>query len=210
MSKAIQRMIFLVFLVAALFFGSAIFYVQTAYLPRIQSIDAITPQNVALVLGASLVHRQPGEALEDRLETAFELYNKKKVNKLLVSGDNRSVDYNEPMAMKRYLLEKGVPEEDIISDFAGRRTYDSCYRAKEIFGLTSIIVVTQRYHLNRALYLCNTIGLDAWGVSADRRAYNALPKWQMREFIASFLAWIDTHTASARPLLGEKEFISFE
>ncbi|MBI2645118.1 YdcF family protein [Candidatus Uhrbacteria bacterium] len=208
--KIYQHILFFMIGIVGIFFCVIVFRVQTAYQDRIQTIDSVSSQKAALVLGASLLHRQPGTALEDRLETALELYNKKKVSKLLLSGDNRSVDYNEPMAMKRYLFDKGVPEEDLVLDFAGRRTYDSCYRAKEIFGLSSVIVVTQKYHLSRALYLCNRIGLDTYGVSADRHAYGAFLKWETRELIASFLAWIDTHSASAQPLLGEKEFISFE
>lgn len=196
--------------IAGISFCFIIFRVQTAYQGRIQTVDSVDPQKVALVLGASLLRRQPGIALEDRLETALELYQKKKVSKLLLSGDNRSVDYNEPMAMKRYLLAKEVPEGDLILDFAGRRTYDSCYRAKEIFGLSSVIIVTQNYHLPRALYLCNRLGIDAYGISADKRKYESFLKWEARELFASFLAWVDIHIPSAKPVLGEKEFILFE
>ncbi len=208
--KIHQYIPFLLIGIAGIFFCFVIFRVQTAYQDRIQTVDSVSPQKVVLVLGASLLRRQPGTALEDRLETAMEIYHKKKIDKFLLSGDNRSVDYNEPMAMKRYLLERKVPEKDLILDFAGRRTYDSCYRAKEIFGLSSIIIVTQQYHLPRALYLCNRLGLDAQGVSADKRKYGSFLKWEARELFASFLAWVDIHTASAKPLLGEKEFISFE
>lgn len=208
--KAIRSVFFLLLGGASVFFIFTIVLVQTLYQGRIQTSNTAGSQKVVLILGASLFHRQPGIALEDRLETALELYQKKKVSKFLLSGDNRSVDYNEPMAMKRYLLEKGVPEIDMVLDFAGRRTYDSCYRAKEIFGLSSVIIVTQNYHLPRALYLCNRLGIDAYGVSADKRKYGSFLKWEARELFASFLAWIDIHIPSAQPVLGEKEFISFE
>lgn len=209
--RKIQRYIFFVLIgIAGISFCFIIFRVQTAYQERLQTVNSVSPQKVALVLGASLLRRQPGTALEDRLETALELYQKKKIDKFLLSGDNRSVDYNEPMAMKRYLLAKGIPEGDLILDFAGRRTYDSCYRAKEIFGLSSVIIVTQNYHLPRALYLCNRVGLDAYGVSADKKKYGSFLKWEARELFASFLAWVDIHVPSAQPVLGEKEIISFE
>lgn len=201
---------FLLIGISGIFFCFIIFRVQTTYQSRIKTVDSVHSQKIALVLGASLLRRQPGIALEDRLQTALELYKKKKISKFLLSGDNRSVDYNEPMAMKRYLLEKKVPEGDLILDFAGRRTYDSCYRAKEIFGLSSVIIVTQKYHLPRALYLCNRLGIDAYGVSADKKKYGAFLKWEARELIASFLAWVDIHSPSAKPLLGKKEVVSFE
>lgn len=205
-----RHTLFLLIGIAGISFCFIIFRVQTAYQDRVQTVDSVHPQKVALVLGASLLRRQPGTALEDRLETALELYEKKKISKFLLSGDNRSVDYNEPMAMKRYLLAKGIPEGDLILDFAGRRTYDSCYRAKEIFGLSSVIIVTQNYHLPRALYLCNRLGIDVYGVSADKKKYGSFLKWEARELVASFLAWVDIHVPSAQPVLGKKEFISFE
>jgi SanA protein len=192
------------------FFLFSVIEVQTEYRFNIQEIDRVAGKQVALVLGASLFQKQPGIALQDRLDTARALYAQKKIRKFLLSGDNRSVEYNEPMAMKRYLLDKGVPEKDIVLDFAGRRTYDSCYRAKEIFGLSSLIIVTQKYHLPRALYNCNKLGIDAFGVSADRRSYSSFFRWEIRELFASFQAWTDIHMFGIQPVLGEKEPIVFE
>ena len=109
--------------------------------------------------------------LKDRLDAAFELYQAGKVQKLLFSGDNRFVDYNEPGKMLEYALAHGIPREDVVLDYAGRRTYDTCYRARDIFNVSEAIVVTQRYHLPRTLETCRVLGLDVVGYIADRQAY---------------------------------------
>ena len=105
----------------------------------------------------------PTPVLQDRIETAADLYFAGKVEKLLMSGDNRFIYYNEPGAMREYAISLGVPEEDIVLDYAGRRTYDTCYRAKAIFGLEKAILVTQAFHMPRALYTCNQLGVESPG-----------------------------------------------
>lgn len=149
----------------------------------------------------------PTPILRDRVASAAELYFTGKVEKLLMSGDNRFIDYNEPQAMKEYALELGVPEQDIILDYAGRRTYDTCYRAKHIFGLQQALLVTQHYHLPRALLTCNGLGLKAEGVQADRRDYNprSMRFWRMREIPASLVAFVETFITHPLPVLGEPE-----
>ncbi len=137
---------------------------------RTFEVDGVQTERVAIVFGAGL--NRDGTAttvLKDRVETAAILYRTGKIKKVLMSGDNRFLDYNEPGAMKAYAIELGVPERDIVLDYAGRRTYDTCYRAQEIFQLDSAILVTQQFHLPRALYTCNYQGLDAVGVAADLR-----------------------------------------
>jgi len=114
---------------------------------------------------------RPTPALADRVWTAAALYKAGKVRKLLMSGDNRFINYNEPETMRQYALAQGVPDEDIVLDYAGRRTYDTCYRAEHIFGVQDAILVTQWFHLDRALYTCGKLGIDAVGVAADRRDY---------------------------------------
>ncbi|TLN08762.1 hypothetical protein FDZ74_12065 [bacterium] len=163
---------------------------------------------VAIVFGAGLLRDgSPTAVLRDRVETASELYFAGKVEKLLMSGDNRFVEYNEPGAMRAYALELGVPEEAIVLDYAGRRTYDTCYRAKEIFGANQVVLVTQRFHLPRALVTCNGLGLDAIGVAADRRAYRQYAHnfWTLRELPATLVAFVDTFITRPLPVLGEKE-----
>ncbi len=162
---------------------------------------------VALVLGAGLWRDgSPTPVLYDRVATAAELYLGGRVQKLLLSGDNRFEDYNEPAAMQRLALELGVPQQDIVLDYAGRRTYDSCYRAREIFGVGQVTVVTQQFHLNRALYLCKSLGVEAVGVTADRRVYRSswLRFWQLRELAATVRAWLDINLLQPQPVLGEK------
>jgi SanA protein len=175
---------------------------------RIASVDSASQRPVAIVFGAGLLRDgSPTPVLRDRVETAADLYFAGKVQKLLMSGDNRFVEYNEPGAMRAYALELGVPEDAIVLDYAGRRTYDTCYRAKEIFGVDQALLVTQRFHLPRALVICNGLGVAGEGVSADRRAYrrSSLGIWNLRELPATLVAFIDTFITRPLPVLGEKE-----
>ncbi len=131
-------------------------------------MDSAPTEGVAIVFGAGLTRGgYPTAVLRDRVETAAQLYFAGKVQKLLMSGDNRSDNYNEPGAMREYALSLGVPSDAIVLDYAGRRTYDTCYRAKAIFGLKSALLVTQQFHLPRALFLCNALGIQAAGVEAN-------------------------------------------
>ncbi|MDO8571452.1 MAG: ElyC/SanA/YdcF family protein [bacterium] len=188
-------------LIAAALYGD----VQFSYRPSIVLLEHAPKKPVALVLGASLVGGEPSPALEDRLIAGFNAYNASIVEKIIVSGDNRALDYNEPMAMKRFLLKKGMPEKDIVLDYAGRRTYDSCYRLRDIFEQKDVLVVTHYFHLPRALYLCNRLGVRAIGVPADTREHNAMLKWRIRELLATYRAWLDIHILKPKPVLGEKE-----
>jgi SanA protein len=163
---------------------------------------------VALILGAGLNRDgTAGVVLRDRVETGVELYFAGKVEKLLMSGDNSTEFYDEPGAMLEYALSLGVPEEDIILDFAGRRTYDSCYRAKAIFGLEDLIVVTQAFHLPRALFICNAFDITATGVVADDANYRlrSYTYWWVREIFASIKAYWDVLIEHPVPILGPPE-----
>ena len=167
------------------------------------------PQNqVAIVFGAGLWRDgTPSPVLRDRVATAADLYLSGKVEKLLMSGDNTSVHHDEPGAMREYALNLGVPDEDIVLDYAGRRTYDTCYRAREIFNIHSAILVTQAFHLPRALYTCNTLGVDAVGVPADMRQYRGSSQafWNFRETIATVVALWEVHLSLPEPILGNPE-----
>jgi SanA protein len=179
---------------------------------RTASLETIDPVPVILVFGAGLRRDgSPTLVLQDRIKTAVDLYFSGKASVLLMSGDNRFVDYNEPAAMRRYALTLGIPDEAIVLDYAGRRTYDSCYRAREIFGLKKVILVTQGYHLPRALYTCNLLGVDAKGISADQNQYRqlSLAYWQIREIFATLVALWDVHISQPLPVLGEPEPIFF-
>jgi len=181
--------------------------------PRIFNAEQAPERRVAIVFGAGLRRDgSPSAVLRDRVATAADLYFSGKVEKLLMSGDNRFDDYNEPAAMQTYALRLGVPEEAIVLDYAGRRTYDTCYRARAIFGLQEVILVTQAFHLPRAIYTCNALGVDAVGVIADRREYRRLARafWFTRETIATLTALVDVHLLHPVPVLGEPEPITFE
>jgi SanA protein len=131
------------------------------------------------------------------------LYRAGKVRKLLMTGDNRQVEYNEPGHMREYALELGVPDADIVLDYAGRRTYDSCYRARHIFGVDAAILVTQAYHLDRALFTANGLGIDAVGVAADRRDYAFITQYWWREMLATGLAAVEVYITHPEPVLGD-------
>jgi SanA protein len=139
--------------------------------------------------------------------TAAQLYFSGKVEKLLMSGDNRFVYYNEPRAMGEYARQLGVPEQAIVLDYAGRRTYDTCYRARTIFGVQEALLVTQNFHLPRALYLCRILGIQTVGVSADRRTYrrSSLFTWHLRELPATITALWEVHVTRPLPVLGKSE-----
>ena len=211
----IGRLLFGVLL--ALLIGTAVLVVvwspllHAAHTDRVYASAAEVPLDhagrVAIVLGAGLTRSgRPSPALADRLATAVELYRRGHVTKLLLTGDNRYVSYNEPEAMRRRALELGVPDEDLVLDYAGRRTYDSCYRARAIFGLDRAVVVTQAFHLDRALYLCDSFGIEAIGVAADRRSYgrDSTSWWSLREAAALVAAWLDVNILKPTPLLGDK------
>lgn len=139
----------------------------------------------ALVLGCGIVDENtPSDMLKDRLDVGIELYRQGIVPKILLSGDNGQEHYNEIHVMLQYVKEEGVPEEDIFCDHAGFSTYDSMYRAKSIFECEKVIVVTQKYHQYRALYIGQKLGLDVTGVSADQREYFGQAYRDAREVLA--------------------------
>ena len=143
-----------------------------------------TAQAVA-VLGAGInFDGSPSPVLQDRLDTAIELYNCGVAPKIIMTGDNTSSSYNEVMAMTNYAIAQGVSEDDIFCDHAGVSTYDSMYRLRHVFGVTNCVVVTQEYHLYRALYNARDFGIEAIGVKSDRREYTNISSYEQREFLA--------------------------
>lgn len=175
---------------------------------RTFSPGSVPARRVAIVFGAGLSRDGgPSPVLRDRVNTAAALYFSGRVEKLLMSGDNRFIYYNEPGAMKEYALELGVPEEAIVLDFAGRRTYDTCYRAREIFGVTEAVLVTQSFHLPRAIYTCNRLGVSAVGVPSDLREYRqrSWTFWNLREIPATVVALWELFIAQPLPVLGDPE-----
>jgi len=206
-SKA-TKVVLIFIIIGLVIFLSIVSSVQFKHKDKLVNFEEVQPPNIALVFGAGLKAKgEPSAVLEDRILTAIRLFQDGKVGKIIMSGDNRNVNHNEVQAMKNFALDQGVNEEDIILDHAGRSTYDSCYRLKEVFSLNKIVLITQKYHLPRALYICNELGIDAVGVPAESREYEKQVKYSSREMLASVQAWLDVNIFKPKPILGEKEKI---
>ncbi|MGB3759565.1 MAG: ElyC/SanA/YdcF family protein [Rivularia sp. (in: cyanobacteria)] len=169
---------------------------------RYNNPNQIPPQRVAIVLGAGVYNDKPSPMLADRISAAVELYKLGKVKKLLMSGDNSSEDYDEVTVMQRYAVKMGVPKKDITLDYAGFKTYQSCYRANAIFGVKQAVVVTQNFHLPRAVYLCNQLGVDAVGLGTpDWESYqrDTVMRYTFREYISTIKALWQVHITRPQP-----------
>lgn len=204
--KFLRRLLFTLGIVGAL--GVILPRIITSIysINRIYQTEDAPQKRLAIVFGAGLRRDgTPTAILRDRVETAADLYFTGKVEKLLMSGDNRFLEYNEPESMRQYALSLGVPDEAIAMDYAGRRTYDTCYRAKEIFAVDDVLLVTQKFHLPRALFLCNALGLEAAGVEANTRRFwsVSLLIWNVRELLATTGAFLDVFVTNPQPVLGE-------
>ncbi|MFF9479961.1 vancomycin high temperature exclusion protein [Streptomyces sp. NPDC014733] len=132
--------------------------------PRVRALDEVPRAPVAVVFGAGLWDGEPSPYLADRLDAAVRLYRRGTVRAVLVTGDHGRTDYDEPDAMRRYLVRHGVPGRRIVGDHAGFDTWDSCSRARRIFGVRQAVLVSQGFHIRRALALCSAAGIDAYGV----------------------------------------------
>ena len=145
---------------------------------NLKDIDCI------IILGAGIWGDKPSHMLEDRLLEGINLYNNNVSNKIIMSGDHGREEYDEVNIMKNYAIEKGIPSENIFMDHAGFSTYESIYRAKEIFKAKKVVIVTQKYHLYRALYIANQLGIEAYGIGADPRQYVGATYRELREILA--------------------------
>jgi SanA protein len=214
-SRPRARRIWRVILLSALVFFVALiameWRVKTRWADRryaeVAAVPAEPLPRIAIVFGAGVwSNGEPSPILFDRVATAVDLYKAGRVNKLLLSGDNRVANYNEPAVMRETAMKLGVPEADLVEDFAGRRSYDTCYRAREIFGVERAIVVTQAFHLDRVMYLCNGLGIDTIGVVADRQPYGSgRYGWETRELVSRVWAWGNINLGASKPIFGEKE-----
>lgn len=163
------------------------FYVVLSTKSRIISIDEakdLTDVDCILVLGAGVYGNKPRPMLEDRILTGIELYNNGVAKKIIMSGDHGQEDYDEVNVMKNYAIDEGINSSDIFMDHAGFSTYDSIYRLKEIFEVDKVVIVTQEYHLYRALYIAKELEIEAYGVSANLRDYPGQFKREVREILA--------------------------
>lgn len=183
----VKIIIIIIILLIILVFGIN-FYVKSSTKKQIidneSELSNLSDVDCILILGAGVRNNAPSPMLEDRLLKGIELYNKNISNKIIMSGDHGREEYDEVNIMKDFAIDKGVKSEDIFMDHAGFSTYESIYRAKEIFEAKKIIIVTQSYHLYRALYIANSLGIEAYGVSADLRTYTNQLSREIREIVA--------------------------
>ncbi len=164
-----------------------------------------------IVPGASVYdNRTPSPMLQDRLDGAVFLYQQGVSDRILVTGDHREDNYNEPLVMYRYLLEQGIPDQAIFMDHYGLDTYDSIHRAKHVFGVQSAIIATQRFHLQRALFIAKGLDLDIYGYRTDFRPYESNVYMHIREIGARLKAVYEVrtgalplHESSPRPISGD-------
>ncbi len=193
---------------------AASYYVKESVADRVlapKDAAALEDVDCILVLGCLVkADGHPSDMLEDRLTRGVSLYQLGAAPKLLMSGDHGQADYDEVAAMKQFAVDAGVPTEDVFMDHAGFSTYESIYRARDIFQAKKIIIVTQEYHLYRALYIAQQFGLEAYGVHADYRTYYGQGARQLREVLArakDFAACIvkpePTYLGDAIPIWGD-------
>lgn len=184
--KKIFKYILIVLIVIILVPVIINFYVILSTKNRIVSGDSelLADIDYIVVLGAGIRRGKPSPMLEDRLKTGISLYNNDISNKILITGDHMNDDYDEVTVMKNYLLEHGIPEEDIITDNYGISTYDSIYRVKNVYKFNKVVIVSQRYHLYRALFLSDNLDLESYGVEANLRYYYGQWYREIREILA--------------------------
>lgn len=165
---------------------------------NIEGVDCI------LILGAGIWGDKPSPMLEDRLKEGITLYKKGTTKKIIMSGDHSRKDYDEVKIMKEYAESEGVPSEDIFMDHAGFSSYDSVYRAKEIFGVQKMIIVTQKYHLYRSLYIAKKLGIEAYGIESNLRTYPGQVFREIREILARDKDYFKCIMKPEASIMGEK------
>jgi vancomycin permeability regulator SanA len=196
-----------VLLVPSLIVGSGL-WVREAAADHVYDVSSVPAAPVALVLGAQVYpDGTPSPFLAARLDLAKRLFDAGTVRALLVSGDHGRLEYDEPGAMRRWLVERGVPAEKVVEDHAGFDTYDSCVRARKVFGVRAAVVVTQSFHVPRAVALCRKVGIAAVGVGDDsvRRYESIWWRASLREYGAGVKATIDVATGRDPVFLGPRE-----
>lgn len=205
--KAFRNLLFGIFIAFGIYILAVPLVVKFLGAQNIYSSPENIPESkVAIVLGAAVdPEGEPMEMLRDRLDVAAELYLDGYIEEIIVSGDNREENYNEPSAMYNYLINTwGIPANHLTQDFAGRRTYDSCARANEIFGLDEVLLISQGYHLPRAIMLCDELGVNATGYSATLEShYQGITYFKFREFWAIHKAVWDLYVMKPDYVGGE-------
>ena len=193
-AKRIRKRLFKIFIVLVIIgiVGICAAFGISEFVKSSVSDRLITPEAAAklsdidciIVLGCRVNGETPSPMLSDRLTRGVELYDMSAAPKLLMSGDHGRVSYDEVNAMKQFAIDRGVPSEDVFMDHAGFSTYETMYRAKEVFAAKRVIIVTQKYHLYRAVYIAEQLGLEAYGVDSDLQSYIKQPYYNAREILA--------------------------
>jgi len=178
-------------------------YVATA--DRLRTTADAPRTDVAVVFGAGLWDGEPSPYLANRLDAAAKLYRDGRVKVVLVTGDNSREDYDEPDAMRAYLTERGVPDRRIVSDYAGFDTWDSCVRAKKIFGVDRAVLISQGFHIRRAVALCQAAGVSSYGIGVDAQHDATWYYGGTREIFAAGKAALDAVFEPDPRFLGPKE-----
>jgi len=169
-----------------------------------KEVKNISNKEVGIILGARVYSNGTmSDILKDRVDTGIELYKKEKVKKLLISGDHGQEKYDEVNTIKNYILKKNIAPEDIFLDHAGFDTYDSLYRAKEVFQVKSAIVITQEFHLPRAVYIGKSLNINTIGMIADKQPYLGMARYKTRECLARIKAFLNVILKSKPRFLGD-------
>lgn len=194
---------------AVVFFVAVNLWVRSKGMAGLTTEDKVGKADAILVLGAYTYESGfVSPILRDRLLKALELYEKGVAPKFLVSGDHGQDDYDEVNAMRRFLEDRGVPPEDIFMDHAGFDTYDSMIRARDVFEAEKVVVVTQTFHLIRAVYIARALGLDAEGVPSDLSRYRSLGYLEKRELLARVKAFLEVNIRRAPKYGGDPHPVS--
>ncbi len=202
--KKIIIVLIVVFLIAIVLVFGINFYVKTSTKKRIISdINTLPQVDCILILGAGIDNDKPSLMLEDRLKAGIILYDNKVSEKLVMSGDHGRKEHDEVNIMKNYAMELDIPSDDIFMDHAGFSTYDSLYRLKYIFGAKSVVIVSQKYHLYRSLYIAKSLGLDAYGYAAEDIKYYGDTYRELREILARDKDFLKTIFKPKSTYLGE-------
>lgn len=186
MKKLLKYGIIVIIIIVIIVFGINLYVKISTNKQIIKENDCTKLSDVdcIIILGAGIWGDKPSPMLEDRLLEGIKLYQNSVSDKIIMSGDHGRREYDEVNIMKNYAIEKGIPSENIFMDHAGFSTYESIYRAKDIFEAKKVVIVTQEYHLYRALYIANQLGLEAYGVGADPRQYVGATYRELREILA--------------------------
>ncbi|MBQ8472037.1 MAG: YdcF family protein [Bacilli bacterium] len=210
MKKIVKYIILIIVILTLMVLGINYYVIFDTKDQIIKNNDYSSLNNIdcIIVLGAGVWGDRPSPMLEDRILEGVNLYKKGVSNKIIMTGDHGKKDYDEVNIMKEYAINEGVNSRDIFMDHAGFSTYESIFRAKEIFGAKKVLIVTQEYHLYRALYIANRLGLESYGVNSDPRKYAGQTYRDIREILARNKDFVKTIFKPNPTYLGEKIPIS--